>query len=165
MRKILQVIRPKKTAPHPNEWLLERARGILFKHTEQGCTARELQQRLHIANTEAQQCISDLFSMGHIHSSRRGRAIIYKLTAIGRQAKRQLHQPKIYKERAVTSGMRFQILKRDGYRCQVCGKTSQDNVRLEVDHKVARSLGGTNNFSNLWTLCDICNTGKHTDGL
>lgn len=56
--------------------------------------------------------------------------------------------------------LRFRVFKRDGYRCQICGRTAQDGARLEVDHKHPRSLGGTNDPANLWTLCFECNRGK-----
>lgn len=61
--------------------------------------------------------------------------------------------------------LRFAILKRDGFCCQLCGVTAQDGARLEVDHKHARSKGGANDPSNLWTLCFACNRGKRTDDL
>ena len=59
---------------------------------------------------------------------------------------------------------RFAILKRDGYRCQLCGASGQD-ARLEVDHKHPRSKGGSDAFSNLWTLCVACNQGKGVHSL
>lgn len=55
---------------------------------------------------------------------------------------------------------RFAILKRDNYRCQICGATSAQGVALQVDHKLAVTNGGTNDPRNLWTLCDRCNNGK-----
>ena len=54
--------------------------------------------------------------------------------------------------------LRFQILKRDRV-CQLCGNTKNDE-RLEVDHIVPRSKGGTNDPSNLQVLCAPCNRGK-----
>ena len=54
--------------------------------------------------------------------------------------------------------LRFQILKRDRV-CQLCGNTKKDE-RLEVDHIVPRSKGGTNDPSNLQVLCARCNRGK-----
>lgn len=56
--------------------------------------------------------------------------------------------------------LRFSILQRDDYRCQVCGRGASATLTLEVDHKVPRSKGGTDDPSNLWTLCFDCNRGK-----
>jgi hypothetical protein len=58
--------------------------------------------------------------------------------------------------------LRYRILKRDAFRCQLCGVCSNDgaHIRLEVDHKIARSNGGTDDPQNLWTLCFECNHGK-----
>lgn len=61
--------------------------------------------------------------------------------------------------------LRFQVLKRDGYRCQLCGATAADGARLEVDHKVPRARGGTDDESNLWVLCLPCNRGKRDKAL
>lgn len=59
---------------------------------------------------------------------------------------------------------RFEILKRDHYRCQLCGVSAGDgpHVRLEVDHIIAKARGGNNTPENLHTLCEACNRGKHT---
>lgn len=56
--------------------------------------------------------------------------------------------------------LRFRIFKRDGYRCQLCGRSAADGVTLEVDHKIPRAKGGGNHPTNLWTLCFDCNRGK-----
>lgn len=46
-------------------------------------------------------------------------------------------------------------------RCAQCGKTpSEDHVKLEVDHKVPQSWGGTNEVENLQPLCRQCNHDK-----
>lgn len=60
--------------------------------------------------------------------------------------------------------LRFAILKRDGYRCRLCGRAAPD-VTLEVDHTVAVANGGTSDESNLMTLCFDCNRGKRTNDL
>jgi len=46
-----------------------------------------------------------------------------------------------------------EILKRDGYRCVVCGRGVQDGVELVVDHIKPKDKGGTNDISNGQTLC------------
>ncbi len=58
----------------------------------------------------------------------------------------------------VPATTRYMILKRDK-KCQLCGNT-KDDAPLEVDHILPRSKGGTNNLTNLQTLCRPCNQGK-----
>ena len=64
------------------------------------------------------------------------------------------------KRKKVGNQLKFKILKRDGYRCQMCGKTSDDGVKLQVDHMTPLTLGGDNSEDNLWVLCSVCNSGK-----
>lgn len=56
--------------------------------------------------------------------------------------------------------LRYSILKRDGFRCKICGRTADDGVKLHVDHIVPVSKGGETVPSNLRTLCEDCNWGK-----
>ena len=51
-------------------------------------------------------------------------------------------------------------MRRDQFRCQICGARAEDGVRLHVDHINPVSKGGTSDMSNLRTLCDRCNLGK-----
>lgn len=70
-------------------------------------------------------------------------------------------QYQIKKERAaMTNSLRYDIMRRDGFRCQICGSTASDGVKLHVDHIVPVSRGGKTEPSNLRTLCDRCNFGK-----
>lgn len=57
----------------------------------------------------------------------------------------------------VTNRMRFFIYERDGYRCQICGRSTND---LEVDHIIPISKGGKSTPDNLQTLCHRCNYRK-----
>lgn len=61
--------------------------------------------------------------------------------------------------RTLTKQLRTQILTRDGYRCRMCGRTS-DEVKLQVDHVRPVSAGGTDTLDNLAALCQDCNLGK-----
>lgn len=58
--------------------------------------------------------------------------------------------------------LRFQILKRDDFRCQACGKSPSafPDLHLHVDHVVAWSHGEETTLENLRTLCEPCNLGK-----
>ena len=57
---------------------------------------------------------------------------------------------------------RWAVLKRDNYCCTKCGAapSSDHSVMLEVDHVVPVAGGGSNDLSNLQTLCRKCNQGK-----
>ena len=55
--------------------------------------------------------------------------------------------------------LRFEILARDNFACQYCGRTSA-KVELQIDHIHPRAKGGTNNKENLITACKYCNIGK-----
>lgn len=55
---------------------------------------------------------------------------------------------------------RFEIFRRDGYRCRLCGANAADGATLEVDHRHPVSKGGDDSDGNLWTLCFDCNRGK-----
>lgn len=60
-----------------------------------------------------------------------------------------------------TQAQRWRILRRDGWKCQLCGMTAADDgVTLEVDHMQPASKGGSNDDDNLWALCRPCNQSK-----
>lgn len=54
---------------------------------------------------------------------------------------------------------RFEVFKRDNFKCQYCGKSAPDVV-LEVDHIKSIAEGGSNDMLNLITSCFECNRGK-----
>jgi hypothetical protein len=60
---------------------------------------------------------------------------------------------------AIGNRKRFEIFKRDSFKCQYCGKSAPD-VILHVDHVDPTSNGGTDHPLNLITSCDVCNSGK-----
>ena len=67
---------------------------------------------------------------------------------------------KEYQRQLLTPSLRYDIMKRDGFRCVLCGRTSKDGIALHVDHILPVSKGGQTIPSNLRTLCDVCNLGK-----
>ncbi|MCH5164927.1 MAG: HNH endonuclease [Clostridiales bacterium] len=79
--------------------------------------------------------------------------------ALKKQQKDYSYQVKV--ERAkMTDSLRYDILKRDNFMCQLCGATAQEGAKLHVDHIVPVAKGGKTIASNLRTLCDRCNMGK-----
>lgn len=68
--------------------------------------------------------------------------------------------------RGISSGLRAQVLTRNGFTCQMCGvgpgdtdPTTGRKVRLQVDHILDRAAGGGDELGNLRTLCSTCNQG------
>lgn len=60
----------------------------------------------------------------------------------------------------MTDSLRYDILWRDGYKCQICGITAKDGAKLHVDHIIPIAKGGKTVPDNLQTLCERCNLGK-----
>ncbi len=73
-----------------------------------------------------------------------------------------LEQTSTRGSRKVDLAMRFKVLKRDGYRCVVCGASPaiSPGVELHVDHIIPYSRGGESSVTNLQTLGSNCNQGK-----
>lgn len=72
----------------------------------------------------------------------------------------KLKDPKVRKiSNYYKSKFRHIIFVRDNYRCVECGATNKD-TQLHIDHIIPRSKGGSNDLSNLQTLCKECNLAK-----
>lgn len=63
------------------------------------------------------------------------------------------------KRQPISNKLRFEVFKRDLFRCHYCGRSAPEVV-LHVDHITPVSKGGTNEFTNLVTSCQDCNLGK-----
>jgi len=55
---------------------------------------------------------------------------------------------------------RLALYSRDGFACVCCQATAEDGAVLTLDHVVACELGGTNDPTNLVTMCLSCNSAK-----
>ena len=60
----------------------------------------------------------------------------------------------------MTNSLRYDVMKRDGFKCVLCGASQKDGAKLHVDHIKPIAKGGKTEMSNLRTLCDRCNSGK-----
>ncbi len=64
--------------------------------------------------------------------------------------------------RKMPDKLRYQVLKRDNFKCCACGASPAKNpaVELHIDHIIPWSKGGKTELDNLQTLCSKCNLGK-----
>lgn len=62
--------------------------------------------------------------------------------------------------RLMTASLRRNIMERDFYTCQNCGKYMPDEVGLHIDHIIPIAKGGKSIPSNLRVLCSKCNGSK-----
>ncbi len=63
------------------------------------------------------------------------------------------------KRRPLDTRLRHECFKRDNYKCKECGATNVESV-LHADHILPVAQGGTDELSNLQTLCEKCNLAK-----
>jgi len=59
----------------------------------------------------------------------------------------------------VPGSIRYEILRKAGNRCELCGVSSKV-TQIDVDHIKPRAKGGSNDISNLQALCRKCNSEK-----
>jgi hypothetical protein len=64
-------------------------------------------------------------------------------------------------QHAPSKKLRMEILKRDNYKCRVCGRSPKDyvDVELHVHHILPWGKGGVTDEDNLITLCKTCHDG------
>lgn len=69
--------------------------------------------------------------------------------------------PSKYLNRAPTPKLRMDVLRRDDFKCRICGRRPADDVDivLHVHHIRPHSAGGLTEIDNLITLCHTCHIG------
>lgn len=70
-------------------------------------------------------------------------------------------------DRKISDSVRGEVLRRDKYKCKICGWNHKDWNRsdprhLELHHKKPHAKGGKNNQDNLITVCTICHDKIHS---
>jgi HNH endonuclease len=70
----------------------------------------------------------------------------------------------VSKRQRISKKLRFEVFKRDGFRCAYCGAVPA-NALLECDHINPVSRGGHDGLDNLITACFDCNRGKRATPL
>jgi hypothetical protein len=70
-------------------------------------------------------------------------------------------------ERGISKETRAFVLDRNGFTCQMCGAVAGEihpadparRTRLHIGHIVDKSMGGSDDASNLRAVCSVCNEG------
>jgi 5-methylcytosine-specific restriction endonuclease McrA len=70
-------------------------------------------------------------------------------------------------ERTISKQTRAFVLDRNGFTCQMCGAAAGEphpydhgrKTRLHIGHIIDKSMGGTDEPSNLRAICSVCNEG------
>ena len=70
-------------------------------------------------------------------------------------------------ERGISKETRAYVLDRNGFTCQMCGAVAGEphpydpsrKTRLHIGHTMDKSLGGSDDPSNLRAICSVCNEG------
>ena len=83
---------------------------------------------------------------------------------------KDIEAKELAQRRRVSPAQKDAVLRRDGYKCQICGISREyldekipglgDYLRLEVDHIIPIAQGGKSDESNLQYLCWRCNAAK-----
>ena len=70
--------------------------------------------------------------------------------------------PKKRSTRVISDKLRYQVLKRDHFKCCACGASPAKDpaVELHIDHMIPWSKGGKTTLENLQTLCSKGNMGQ-----
>lgn len=64
---------------------------------------------------------------------------------------------------AMNASLRLKVMKRDHFRCVLCGASpAKDGGKtvLHIDHKIPLRQGGTSAIDNLRTMCQPCNFAR-----
>jgi len=70
----------------------------------------------------------------------------------------RLHRYIVRPARPAIAFTKKNILKRDSYTCQYCGRNSGE--RMTIDHVIPKSLGGRTVWENVASACRMCNLRK-----
>ncbi|WP_219616922.1 HNH endonuclease [Acidithiobacillus ferriphilus] len=76
-------------------------------------------------------------------------------------------------ERAISKETRAFVLDRNGFTCQMCGAVAGEphpydpsrKTRLHIGHIIDKSMGGTDDATNLRAICSVCNEGASNSTL
>lgn len=79
----------------------------------------------------------------------------------------EIAKPQPAFSRSISKETRAYVLDRNGFTCQMCGAVAGEphpydatrKTRLHLGHVIDKSMGGTDDPSNLRAICSVCNEG------
>lgn len=126
---------------------------VLYENRDKPLTLAQIREGLNLTTTEQGQFdrrMRDLYPIFEFEKPRNGSSYMYRIVKL---LDVQLNTS------SISAKIRAEVLKEQ--RCAQCGKTPlEDQIKLDVDHKIPQKWGGTNDIDNLQPLCKECNNGK-----
>lgn len=137
-----------------------------MKSTDAGYINQNHQKNLGYAGVSDTHYNQRFFQMeclecGHKYYANGCDVWLRKCPACRAQIKKNV-KPRAKTSRVISDKLRYQVLKRDCFKCCACGASpaKDASVELHIDHIVPWSKGGETTLDNLQTLCSRCNLGK-----
>ena len=134
--------------------------GYINKNNQKNLGYRGISETHVSAKSYEMECLD----CGHKYLANGCDIWLRKCPACGITNKRQRNSTINIKRntRAISDKLRYQVLKRDNFKCCACGASpaKDPSVELHIDHIIPCSKGGESTLENLQTLCSKCNIGK-----
>ena len=134
--------------------------GYINKNNQKNLGYRGISETHVSAKSYEMECLD----CGHKYLANGCDIWLRKCPACGVTNKRQRNSTMNIKKstRAISDKLRYQVLKRDNFKCCACGASpaKDPSVELHIDHIIPWSKGGESTLKNLQTLCSKCNIGK-----
>ena len=134
--------------------------GYINKNNQKNLGYRGISETHVSAKSYEMECLD----CGHKYLANGCDIWLRKCPACGITNKRQNNSTTNIKKstRAISDKLRYQVLKRDNFKCCACGASpaKDPSVELHIDHIIPWSKGGESTLKNLQTLCSKCNIGK-----
>lgn len=110
----------------------------------------------------ALRALIEYVNTGKLKTTRRNKPLNTTLQLHNSTTLLKTKRTKRNKRITITKGMRFDIFKRDKFKCRICGRSpaTHPGITLHVDHWKPLSKNGANKMDNYVTLCNDCNLGK-----
>ena len=134
--------------------------GYINKNNQKNLGYRGISETHVSAKSYEMECLD----CGHKYLANGCDIWLRKCPACGITNKRQKNSTTNIKKstRAISDKLRYQVLKRDNFKCCACvaSPAKDPSVELHIDHIIPWSKGGESTLKNLQTLCSKCNIGK-----